>query len=60
MFLNIQVMPKPILTLFNLSFPLASSDLGASEYENELIFCNMRISQVIIIISVILGSGSIH
>ncbi|KAG6675432.1 hypothetical protein I3842_15G101000 [Carya illinoinensis] len=30
------MMPKPVLTLLNISFPLASSDLGAEALENEI------------------------
>ena len=41
-----QVMPRPILTLYNLSLPLASSDLGAGDLENELLVCDLHISQV--------------
>jgi len=41
-----QVMPKPVLTLLDLSFPLASSDLGAGDLENEFIMSNLQLSQV--------------
>ncbi|KAG2664398.1 hypothetical protein I3760_16G080400 [Carya illinoinensis] len=41
-----QVMPKPVLTLLNLSFPLASSDLGAEALENEFILNNMHLLQI--------------
>lgn len=41
----IQSTPKPVLTLFDLSFPLASSDLGADTLENEFIMTNMHLSQ---------------
>ncbi|KAK9278760.1 hypothetical protein L1049_028337 [Liquidambar formosana] len=41
-----QVMPKPVLTLLNLSFPLASSDLGAEALENEFMLNNMHLSQI--------------
>ncbi|XP_021909372.1 WD repeat and HMG-box DNA-binding protein 1 [Carica papaya] len=41
-----QVMPKPILTLLNLSFPLASSDLGADTLENEFMLKNMHLSEI--------------
>ncbi|KAF2321379.1 hypothetical protein GH714_040967 [Hevea brasiliensis] len=41
-----QVMPKPVLTLLNFSFPLASSDLGADALENEFILNNMHLSQI--------------
>lgn len=41
-----QVMPKPVLTLLNLSFPLASSDLGAEALENEFILNNMNLVQI--------------
>ncbi|KAF5445351.1 hypothetical protein F2P56_034405, partial [Juglans regia] len=43
---NDQVMPKPVLTLLNLSFPLASSDLGAEALENEFILNNMHLLQI--------------
>lgn len=41
-----QVMPKPVLTLLDFSFPLASSDLGAETLENEFILNNMQLSKV--------------
>ncbi|CAL1391088.1 unnamed protein product [Linum trigynum] len=41
-----QVMPKPILTLLDLSFPLASSDLGADVLENEFILNNLHLFQI--------------
>uniref|UniRef100_A0A5B7B1E7 Putative WD repeat and HMG-box DNA-binding protein 1 n=1 Tax=Davidia involucrata TaxID=16924 RepID=A0A5B7B1E7_DAVIN len=41
-----QVIPKPVLTLLDLSFPLASSDLGAENLENEFIMNNMHLSQI--------------
>ncbi|XP_050220209.1 protein ENHANCER OF LHP1 1 [Mercurialis annua] len=41
-----QVIPKPVLTLLNLSYPLGSSDLGADALENEFILNNMRLFQV--------------
>ncbi|KAL5749016.1 hypothetical protein ACOSQ2_026313 [Xanthoceras sorbifolium] len=41
-----QVMPKPVLTLLDLSFPLASSDLGAEALENEFIVNNVNLSQI--------------
>lgn len=41
-----QVMPKPVLSLLDLSFPLASSDLGADALENEFMLNNMHLSQV--------------
>ncbi|KAJ3693246.1 hypothetical protein LUZ60_008726 [Juncus effusus] len=40
------VMPKPVLTILDLSFPIASSDLGADELENEFIMTNLRLSEV--------------
>lgn len=43
-------MPKPVLTLLDLSFPLASSDLGAETLENEFILRNMHLSQVSLIL----------
>lgn len=42
----LQVMPKPVLTLLDLSFPLASSDLGAETLENEFMMNNFHLSQV--------------
>lgn len=39
------VMPKPVLTLLNLSLPLASSDLGVDALENEFIMTNLYLSQ---------------
>lgn len=41
-----QVTPKPVLTLLNLSLPLASSDLGADELESEFILNRLYLSQV--------------
>ncbi|XP_059644815.1 protein ENHANCER OF LHP1 1 [Cornus florida] len=41
-----QVIPKPVLTLIDLSFPLPSSDLGAETLENEFIMKNMHLSQI--------------
>ncbi|KAG8387949.1 hypothetical protein BUALT_Bualt02G0074400 [Buddleja alternifolia] len=41
-----QSTPKPILTLLDLSFPLASSDLGADSLENEFMMINMKLSQI--------------
>ncbi|KAF3437994.1 hypothetical protein FNV43_RR20750 [Rhamnella rubrinervis] len=41
-----QVMPKPVLSLLNLSFPLASSDLGAEALENEFMLNNMHLLQI--------------
>ncbi|CAN1840054.1 Protein ENHANCER OF LHP1 1 [Linum perenne] len=41
-----QVIPKPIITLLDLSFPLASSDLGAEALENEFIMNDLRLFQV--------------
>ncbi|XP_010495876.1 PREDICTED: WD repeat and HMG-box DNA-binding protein 1-like [Camelina sativa] len=38
-----QVTPKPILTILDLSLPLASSDLGAASLENELILKQLRL-----------------
>lgn len=40
-----QSTPKPVLTLLDLSFPLASSDLGADSLENEFMMNNMHLSQ---------------
>ncbi|CAM8902592.1 unnamed protein product [Rhodiola kirilowii] len=44
--LHPQVMPKPVLTLLDFSFPLASSDLGAESLENEYMLNNLRLSQI--------------
>ncbi|XP_027168941.1 WD repeat and HMG-box DNA-binding protein 1-like [Coffea eugenioides] len=41
-----QATPKPILTLLDLSFPLAASDLGAENLENEFILNNMHLHQI--------------
>ncbi|KAA8541101.1 hypothetical protein F0562_025064 [Nyssa sinensis] len=41
-----QVTPKPVLSLLDLSFPLASSDLGAENLENEFIMNSMHLSQI--------------
>ncbi|TQD72163.1 hypothetical protein C1H46_042303 [Malus baccata] len=41
-----QVMPKPVLTPLNFSFPLASSDLGAEALENEFILNNTHLVQI--------------
>ncbi|EOY22185.1 Transducin family protein / WD-40 repeat family protein isoform 1 [Theobroma cacao] len=41
-----QVLPKPVLTLLNLSFPLASSDLGEEALENEFMLNNLHLSQI--------------
>ncbi|XP_019189746.1 PREDICTED: WD repeat and HMG-box DNA-binding protein 1 [Ipomoea nil] len=41
-----QATPKPVLTLLDLSFPLASSDLGAENLENEFILNNMHLCRV--------------
>ncbi|CAL9064297.1 unnamed protein product [Musa banksii] len=39
------VMPKPVLELLSLSFPLASSDLGAADLESELMMSQLHLSQ---------------
>lgn len=39
-------MPKPVLELLSLSFPLASSDLGAADLESELMMSQLHLSQV--------------
>ncbi|KAK1274208.1 hypothetical protein QJS04_geneDACA023926 [Acorus gramineus] len=36
----------PVLTLLNISFPFASSDLGADELENEFMMCNLYLLQI--------------
>ncbi|KAI4963768.1 hypothetical protein ZWY2020_010531 [Hordeum vulgare] len=41
-----QVMPKPVLTILELSFPLASSDLGANSLENEFMTRKLHLSQI--------------
>ncbi|RID58723.1 hypothetical protein BRARA_F02000 [Brassica rapa] len=38
-----QVTPKPILSILDLSLPLASSDLGAASLENEFILKQLRL-----------------
>uniref|UniRef100_J3MVR2 Uncharacterized protein n=2 Tax=Oryza brachyantha TaxID=4533 RepID=J3MVR2_ORYBR len=40
-----QVTPKPVLTIFELSFPVASSDLGATSLENEFVMRKLHLSQ---------------
>ncbi|PON84352.1 Guanine nucleotide-binding protein, beta subunit [Trema orientale] len=52
-----QVMPKPVLTLLNLSLPLASSDLGADALENEFILNGMHLSQIQKQVEEISGAG---
>lgn len=47
-FFTAQATPKPILTPFDLSFPLAASDLGAESLENEFMMNNMRITEVMV------------
>lgn len=39
-------MPKPVLSILGLSFPLASSDLGANSLENEFLMRKLQLSQV--------------
>ncbi|CAI9113387.1 OLC1v1013980C1 [Oldenlandia corymbosa var. corymbosa] len=41
-----QTTPKPLLTLLDLSVPLATSDLGAESLENEFVLNNMHLFQV--------------
>ncbi|KAE8716446.1 Transducin family protein / WD-40 repeat family protein isoform 2 [Hibiscus syriacus] len=41
-----QVLPKPVLTLISLSFPLASSDLGEEALENEFMLNNLHLSKI--------------
>ncbi|MED6135180.1 hypothetical protein PIB30_043879 [Stylosanthes scabra] len=41
-----QVLPKPIFNVLNLSFPLASSDLGSEALENEFILNNMHLFEI--------------
>ncbi|KAL4280939.1 hypothetical protein GQ457_03G017900 [Hibiscus cannabinus] len=52
-----QVLPKPVLTLINLSFPLASSDLGEEALENEFLLNNLHLSQIQKQIEVTAGEG---
>ncbi|GMI78175.1 Enhancer Of Lhp1 [Hibiscus trionum] len=52
-----QVLPKPVLTLVNLSFPLASSDLGEDALENEFMLNNLHLSQIQKQIEVTAGEG---
>ncbi|KAJ4763190.1 WD repeat and HMG-box DNA-binding protein 1 [Rhynchospora pubera] len=40
------VMPKPVLTILEFSSPLASSDLGADEVENEFMMTNLQLSEI--------------
>nr|CAB3498110.1 unnamed protein product [Digitaria exilis] len=44
--LDVKVMPKPVLTIFELSFPIASSDLGANSLENEFMMRKLHLSQI--------------
>jgi hypothetical protein len=44
-------MPKPVLTIVELSFPLASSDLGANSLENEFMMKKLHLSQVLTVLS---------
>lgn len=41
-----QVMPKPVLSILEFSFPLASSDLGANNLENEFMMKRLHLSQI--------------
>ncbi|KAL6594289.1 hypothetical protein ACP70R_048482 [Stipagrostis hirtigluma subsp. patula] len=41
-----EVMPKPVLSILELSFPLASSDLGSSSLENEFMMRKLHLSQI--------------
>ncbi|RLM87745.1 WD repeat and HMG-box DNA-binding protein 1 [Panicum miliaceum] len=41
-----KVMPKPVLTILELSFPIASSDLGANSLENEFMMRKLHLSQI--------------
>ncbi|XP_074316480.1 protein ENHANCER OF LHP1 1 [Silene latifolia] len=41
-----KVSSKPVISLLDLSYPLASSDLGADTLENEFIMRNMHLSQI--------------
>ncbi|KAK1386870.1 hypothetical protein POM88_015048 [Heracleum sosnowskyi] len=52
-----QVIPKPVLTLLDLSCPLASSDLGADNLENEFICNNVQLCQIQSRIDEMLASG---
>ncbi|XP_042489707.1 WD repeat and HMG-box DNA-binding protein 1 [Macadamia integrifolia] len=51
------VTPKPVLTLLNLSIPLASSDLGAGDLENEFMLNNLYLSQILKRIDEMSASG---
>ncbi|XVE56745.1 hypothetical protein DITRI_Ditri04bG0035600 [Diplodiscus trichospermus] len=51
------VLPKPVLTLLNLSFPLASSDIGEEALENEFMLNNLLLSQIQKRIEVTAGEG---
>lgn len=48
-------MPKPVLTPLNLSFPLASSDLGSEALENEFMMNSMHLYEVCFIEPVIIS-----
>ncbi|XVF49878.1 hypothetical protein PTKIN_Ptkin04bG0051500 [Pterospermum kingtungense] len=52
-----QVLPKPVLTLLDLSFPLASSDLGEEALENEFMLNNLLLSEIQKRIEVMAGEG---
>lgn len=52
-----QVIPKPVLTLLDLSFPVASSDLGADNLENEFICNNIQLCQIQRRIEEMIASG---
>ncbi|CAA7407757.1 unnamed protein product [Spirodela intermedia] len=51
------VSPKPVLTLLSLSFPVALSDLGASNLENEFIMFSHQLSQIQTQIEVAAAAG---
>lgn len=44
--MNFQAVPKPVLSVFPLSFLVASSDLGPNDLENEFLMNGLHLSQV--------------
>lgn len=44
--MNFQAVPKPVLSVFPLSFLVASSDLGPNDLENEFLMNSLHLSQV--------------
>lgn len=45
-YMNFQAVPKPVLSVFPLSFLVASSDLGPNDLENEFLMNSLHLSQV--------------